>query len=221
MLSLRAIAIILSFSAWIAVVNASPIEKRSTFKYRAKSRATHHRTGTHAMLRTFRKYGFSTTGMKTNTTTYSKPAQQTGEVQANPEPNESEFLEKVTVGGQDLNLDFDTGSSDLWVFSDQLSQSAIGQHAAFDPQKSKTFQEMPGAAWEITYGDGSGAAGNVGTDTVEIGGATVTQQVVELATAISQSFAQDTNNDGLLGLAFSVLNTGKHLHTNILSQHIH
>lgn len=44
-------------------------------------------------------------------------------------------------------------------------------------------------------------------DVVNIGGATVTSQAVELATAISGSFIDDTSSDGLLGLAFSNLNS--------------
>lgn len=37
-----------------------------------------------------------------------------GEVTAKPEPNESEYLAAVTIGGdQKLNLNFDTGSADL------------------------------------------------------------------------------------------------------------
>lgn len=94
-----------------------------------------------------------------------------------------------------------------WVFSTQLPQQSIGQHSAFDATKSKNFKQMQGASFTISYGDGSGAAGLVGTDTVNIGGATVTNQAVELATAVSQSFVQDTNTDGLVGLAFSKLNT--------------
>lgn len=37
----------------------------------------------------------------------------TGEVTATPEENESEYLSPVTIGGQKLNLNFDTGSADL------------------------------------------------------------------------------------------------------------
>lgn len=84
----------------------------------------------------------------------------------------------------------------------------IGQHTAYDPTKSSTFQKIQGATWRISYGDGSSASGNVGTDVVDIGGATVTKQAVEMATALSSSFTADTNNDGLVGLAFSRLNTG-------------
>ncbi|KAI1103821.1 acid protease [Jackrogersella minutella] len=131
----------------------------------------------------------------------------TGLVTNTPEANDVEYLSPVNIGGQTLNLDFDSGSSDLWVFNTQLSNAATQGHTVFDPTQSKTFALMQGASFEISYGDGSGAAGNVGTDTVDIGGATVTGQAVELATAVSQSFVQDTANNGLLGLAFSQLNT--------------
>ena len=58
----------------------------------------------------------------------------------------------------------------------------------------------------ISYGDGSSASGTVGFDTVEIGGLTAQKQCVELANQVSQSFMQETNTDGLLGLAFSSIN---------------
>lgn len=131
----------------------------------------------------------------------------TGTVTATPEANDVEYLAPVDIGGQTINLDFDSGSSDLWVFNSQLSNKATAGHTIYDPTASKTFALMQGASFEISYGDGSGAAGNVGTDTVNLGGATVTAQAIELATAVSQSFVQDTNNNGLLGLAFSSINT--------------
>lgn len=40
-----------------------------------------------------------------------------GAVPASPEANDLEYLAPVTIGGQTLNLDFDTGSSDLYVSS--------------------------------------------------------------------------------------------------------
>jgi hypothetical protein len=93
------------------------------------------------------------------------------------------------------------------VFSTQLDPQSIGNHTTFDPSISATFKQTQGAQWKISYGDGSGALGVVGTDTVSIGGVKVENQTVELATAVSQSFIEDTNTDGLVGLAFSKLNT--------------
>jgi hypothetical protein len=130
-----------------------------------------------------------------------------GLVVNNPTSGDTEYLSAVTIGGQTLVMDFDTGSSDLWVFNTELAANEQTGHTIFDPSKSSTFQTLTGSTFSISYGDGSGAAGNVGTDTVNIGGASVTGQAVELATAVSASFVQDTASNGLVGLAFSKLNT--------------
>jgi len=133
----------------------------------------------------------------------------TGVVIATPEKGDVEYLAPISIGGQTMNMDFDSGSSDLWVFNTQLATASQTGHTNFNPEKSTTFALMQGATFSISYGDGSGAAGNVGTDTVDIGGATVTKQAIELATAVSASFVQDTQSNGLVGLAFSKLNTVK------------
>ena len=38
---------------------------------------------------------------------------QTGSVSASPVQSDSEFVSPVTIGGQKIVMDFDTGSSDL------------------------------------------------------------------------------------------------------------
>lgn len=40
-----------------------------------------------------------------------------GTVSADPTLYDTQYLSPVTIGGQTLNVDFDTGSSDLWVVS--------------------------------------------------------------------------------------------------------
>lgn len=134
---------------------------------------------------------------------------QDGEVAATPEENDTEYLAPVSIGGQKVNLDFDTGSSDLWVFNTQLDAAVTKGHQIYDPKASKTFTLMKGAEFNITYGDGSGALGIVGTDVVDLGGASFDTQAIELATDVSEQFIKDQNNDGLLGLAFSSINTVK------------
>lgn len=55
-------------------------------------------------------------------------------------------------------------------------------------------------------GDGSGASGGVGKDDVTIGGVTIHGQAIELASKLSKSF-ESSESDGLLGLAWSSINT--------------
>lgn len=137
----------------------------------------------------------------------SAAAGEVGVVTATPEQDDVEYLAPVKIGGQTINLDFDSGSSDLWVFNTQLSPQLTRGHQVYNPAASKTFKLLQGQTFSISYGDGSAASGNVGTDVVEIGGVAVQKQAVELATRVSQTFIQDTQNNGLLGLAFSKLNT--------------
>ena len=74
-------------------------------------------------------------------------------------------------------------------------------HNIFDHCKSDSFEASGGQHWNITYGDGSSASGNVGTDVVNISGIVIKNQAVEMAKKLSPSFAQGYG-DGLLGLAF-------------------
>lgn len=79
-------------------------------------------------------------------------------------------------------------------------------HTIYDPTKSSTFNQLQGT-FNITYGDGSFSSGPVGLDTVDIGGATVAQQAIGLPNLVASSFVADTSSNGLVGLAFSKLNT--------------
>ncbi|EHL01088.1 putative aspergillopepsin A-like aspartic endopeptidase [Glarea lozoyensis 74030] len=133
----------------------------------------------------------------------------TGKVTATPINGDVEYLSPVNIGGQTLNLDFDSGSSDLWVFNSQLSTASQTGHTVFNVAKSQTLQMMTGATYSISYGDGSGSAGNVGTDTVNMPPRCQWSEAIELATAVSASFVEDTASNGLVGLAFSKLNTVK------------
>ena len=94
-----------------------------------------------------------------------------------------------------------------WVFSSELSAANQKGHSVYNPSKSSTSKVLSGDTWSISYGDGSTASGNVYADNVKVGATTVTSQAVELAETISAQFQQDTDNDGLLGLAFDQLNT--------------
>jgi hypothetical protein len=174
-----------------------------------------------ALDKAYRKYGWTTVD-KTAVTDVAPIAgtkqlsaatgqQETGSVSAaQPAQGDAEFLSPVTIGGQQFSMDFDTGSSDLWIFNTKLPAAVLGARKrpnVYDPSKSTTFKSVPGAAFAIHYGDKSKASGEVGVDTIDIGGATVPAQAIELATSVTDGFIQDANADGLLGLGFSNINT--------------
>ncbi|KAL1310706.1 hypothetical protein AAFC00_000964 [Neodothiora populina] len=138
---------------------------------------------------------------------------QTGQVPAEDQQNDSEYLCQVGLGTpvQTLTLDFDTGSSDLWVWSSKLSESIQSRgkkagHSIFDPSKSSTWKASSGSTWQISYGDSSSASGTVGFDTVNIGGLVIKNQGIEIADQMSSQFTSGPG-DGLLGLAWGSINT--------------
>lgn len=79
-------------------------------------------------------------------------------------------------------------------------------HGVYTPSGNAT--KLNGYTWGITYGDGSYASGDVYRDFVSVGGVSTYQQAVEAAAKVSYDFVVD-GTDGLLGLGFSNVNTGR------------
>ncbi|KAI4277202.1 MAG: hypothetical protein L6R38_005484 [Xanthoria sp. 2 TBL-2021] len=203
-----------------AVLAAPTKPGKGSFKIQRRRISARSLNGGAAELgRAYRKYGWDVPAALSDKSSTHKslalgdPKDQdddAGNIPADEEEGDVSFLAPITVGGQPLMMNFDTGSSDLWVFSTSLpaEQQALGQ-SIFDPAKSRTFKPLQGASWKITYGDKSFARGTVGIDTVDIGGAKVEGQAIELATTVADSFLEDTKADGLVGLGFGSLNTVK------------
>ena len=93
--------------------------------------------------RTFRKYGIASPQALSDAATEQKSAIASGlatitnekvatsggngegSVVANPMLHDSQYLSPVTIGGQTMNLDVDTGSADLYVPSTQGAHKGL------------------------------------------------------------------------------------------------
>jgi hypothetical protein len=101
----------------------------------------------------------------------------------------AQYYGPISVGGQNFNVIFDTGSSNLWVPSKSCTN--CGLHPLYDSSKSSTYVAN-GTVFKIQYGSGP-VAGFLSYDTVNFGGLNVQKM----------EFAEITDVSGL-GLAFAV-----------------
>ncbi|KAM3872253.1 pepsin A-like [Diretmus argenteus] len=100
---------------------------------------------------------------------------------------------------QSFRVVFDTGSSNLWVPSLYCNDQACKDHRRYNPQQSSTFK-MGNQPLSVWYGTGS-MTGYLASDTVQVGGITVANQVFGM-TETEAPFMASMQADGILGLAF-------------------
>jgi hypothetical protein len=151
-------------------VAANPIQldKRSAFSVEQVQHSTHLKNGPADKIKALRKYGkavpeslLKAAENRANTVVVEASA-NSGSVGASPSDQyDSSYLSPVTIGSQTFHLDFDTGSSDLWVYSSLQPSSQLSGHTYYKVDSSKA---KSGYTWRISYGDGSGANGKVYAD---------------------------------------------------------
>ncbi|CAF1051396.1 unnamed protein product [Didymodactylos carnosus] len=129
---------------------------------------------------------------------------------------------------QNFIIDFDTGSSDLWVPSTSCTGSSCSEYICDEYYRIHFASSLPlicidnknkynsaysstyranGSPFSITYGDGTYATGHFDNDTVAFGGLQVQNQVFAEATHES-GFVGDIN-DGMLGLGYQKISNGE------------
>lgn len=109
----------------------------------------------------------------------------------------------ISVGTppKSFTVDFDTGSSDLFLPSPNCDSSCSG-HKQYDPHASSTAQDLS-MPYSLSFGDGSTVDGRQFTDVVSIAGMTAKSQTLGASTRYSSGFKSDKfPADGLIGLAF-------------------
>ncbi|KAG5942638.1 hypothetical protein E4U53_007209 [Claviceps sorghi] len=131
-----------------------------------------------------------------------------GSVKNVPVTFDNFYLAPVEIGTppQKLLLNFDTGSSDLWVFSNDTNPEQVLGQTLYYANRSSTAKLIPGQNWTVLYADFSLSAGIVYSDVVSIGGVRVPNQAVESAQTVSFQFSSQNVSSGLVGLGFDSLN---------------
>lgn len=119
--------------------------------------------------------------------------------------NNLQYYGNISIGtpGQVFSVQFDTGSSNLWVPSAQCSSPACVQHRQYYSNMSSTFQSN-GSVFDIAYEMGS-VAGFMSQDVVAVAGLPVQNQTFgEVTTETGANFL-NASFDGILGMAFPSL----------------
>ncbi|KAK0634368.1 aspartic peptidase domain-containing protein [Bombardia bombarda] len=107
---------------------------------------------------------------------------------------------------QNLSMILDTGSSDVWAFSQEFNENHDTPHHAFNPQLSTSVVPVPNSSFQVGYGDGSYANGTVALDTITLGDVIIPGATIELATNAADGLANDLTTDGIFGLAYNFTN---------------
>jgi hypothetical protein len=105
----------ITFLALAAAVQAAPLANvigSSTFSATAVHNANFVRNGTAALLKAYAKHHLTPTKEMPESFLAALQKRQDGSATAVPSDG-VEYLVSTSVGGQSLNLDFDTGSADL------------------------------------------------------------------------------------------------------------
>lgn len=128
------LSLMLTLTLFLAIVSTAPSSQGRSFKVHQKRRDSDSPrsagSGMAAMGKAYRKFGIPLPGtpnvagakirdvtpdsaVKHETRDVTSGSQLRSRVDATAEEGDSEFISPVTIGGQTVNMDFDTGSSDL------------------------------------------------------------------------------------------------------------
>ncbi|KAF2097613.1 candidapepsin-4 precursor [Rhizodiscina lignyota] len=112
---------------------------------------------------------------------------------------ETLYFVNISLGGQQLRLDIDTGSSDLWanapnsqICSEQGNFCAIS--GTYDANSSDSYNYV-NSDFSIKYADGTFAEGDYATDTLKIGSTSIDNMQFGIG-------YNSTSQNGILGIGY-------------------
>ena len=121
----------------------------------------------------------------------------------------AQYFSEIGIGtpAQTFKVVLDTGSSNLWVPSQECGSIACYLHTTYDSSASSTYKEN-GSDFEIRYGSGS-LSGFVSQDTVQIGDLKIKHQDFAEATSEPGLAFAFGRFDGILGLGYDTISVNK------------
>lgn len=121
----------------------------------------------------------------------------------------AQYFTEIQLGtpGQPFKVILDTGSSNLWVPSQDCSSLACFLHTKYDHDSSSTYKAN-GSEFSIQYGSGA-MEGYVSQDTLAIGDLIIPKQDFAEATSEPGLAFAFGKFDGILGLAYNTISVNK------------
>ncbi|KAK5115721.1 Vacuolar protease A [Meristemomyces frigidus] len=117
----------------------------------------------------------------------------------------AQYFSDIQIGTppQDFKVVLDTGSSNLWVPSQDCGSIACYLHSKYDHSSSSTYKKN-GSDFEIRYGSGE-LAGYISQDTVQIGDLKIKNQLFAEATSEPGLAFAFGRFDGIMGLGYDTI----------------